>query len=439
MFKNLFGQRLQAQQEEALSNVENAVENNVEETEGMTSVYHLIVLDESGSMYCVAGQTISGCNETIQTVRMMQNSNKDTQVHYVSIYLFESGRSRYIVHNQPVDAVLDITDKDYRPNACTPLFDALGFTLTELKEIMGQPDTLGYVTIITDGEENSSCRYTLEDVRNLIDELKKKDVIFSFIGANIDAAEYAKRLNIGNSMQWLEYASDQLQLPWWKAGNIDEVIQYLREGKVAVVLMNDQSVFMEGQHFVVFTGITEDGKILVNDPYGPNYTAWHLQEALVSGFERGDLTGGYSGGWVYDPGSVPEWPFIYEPVPNTDVFRYGDLQLSQEDRDLIARLVCMEGESEPFEGQQGIAEVILNRMAADNFPDTAKGIIFAEGQFMAAGQLHLAEPTHTQYEAVERALNGPYVLDADVVFFSKFAVNDNVWGTIGSHIFCHQW
>ena len=152
MFKNLFGQRLQAQQEEALSNVENAVENNVEETEGMTSVYHLIVLDESGSMYCVAGQTISGCNETIQTVRMMQNSNKDTQVHYVSIYLFESGRSRYIVHNQPVDAVLDITDKDYRPNDCTPLFDALGFTLTELKEIMGQPDTLGYVTIITDGD-----------------------------------------------------------------------------------------------------------------------------------------------------------------------------------------------------------------------------------------------------------------------------------------------
>ena len=204
MFKNLFGQRLQAQQEEALSNVENAVENNVEETEGMTSVYHLIVLDESGSMYCVAGQTISGCNETIQTVRMMQNSNKDTQVHYVSIYLFESGRSRYIVHNQPVDAVLDITDKDYRPNACTPLFDALGFTLIELKEIMGQPDTLGYVTIITDGEENSSCRYTLEDVRNLIDELKKKDVIFSFIGANIDAAEYAKRLNIGNSMQFVQ-------------------------------------------------------------------------------------------------------------------------------------------------------------------------------------------------------------------------------------------
>jgi uncharacterized protein YegL len=198
-FRNLFGQRPQAQQEETVVKVENAVENNVK-----TSVYHLIVLDESGSMDCVTRQTISGCNETIQTIRMMQESNKDTQVHYVSIYLFESGRSRYIVHNQPVGEVKNITDKDYRPAGCTPLFDALGFTLTEMKEIMGQPDTLGYVTIITDGEENSSRRYTLEDVRNLIDELKKKDVIFSFIGANIDAAEYAKSLNISNSMQFVQ-------------------------------------------------------------------------------------------------------------------------------------------------------------------------------------------------------------------------------------------
>lgn len=244
---------------------------------------------------------------------------------------------------------------------------------------------------------------------------------------------------IGNSMQWLEYASDQLQLPWWRAGNIDETIQYLREGKLAIVLMNEQSVFMEGQHFVVFTGITEDGKILVQDPYGPNYTAWNLENALINGFDRGDLTGAYGAAWIYDPEEMPEQPFLYEPVPHTDAFRYGSLQLSQEDKELIARLVCMEGESEPFEGQQGIAEVILNRMAADNFPNTASGVIHAEGQFLAAGQLYRANPTHIQYEAVERALNGPYVLDADVVFFSKFKVNDKVWGTIGTHVFCRQW
>lgn len=245
--------------------------------------------------------------------------------------------------------------------------------------------------------------------------------------------------HIGNSMQWLEYASDELQLPWEKAANIDVTVQALREGKVAIVLMNERSLFMNAQHFVVFTGISEEGKILVNDPYGPNYSDWNLQNALASGFKLTDLSGGYSGAWLYDPSAMPEAPFLYAAEENTDVFRYGDLELSQEDKDLIARLLCAEAESEPFEGQQAIAEVILNRMTAENFPDTVRGVIYAEGQFLAANNLYLAEPTHTQYEAIERAYNGPYVVDGDVVFFSQYAVNDNVWGTIGNHVFCHQW
>ena len=204
LFKKLFGHQPESSTEEAAGIHENVSVNKEEKSNGLTSVYHLVVLDESGSMSCVTKQTISGCNETIQTIRMMQENNRDTQIHYVSIYLFESGRSSYIIHNLPVNEAKDITHQDYRPNGCTPLFDALGFTLTELKEIMDQPDTLGYVTIITDGEENSSRKYSLSQVRELIDELKKKDVIFSFIGANIDAAEYAKSLNIGNSMQFVQ-------------------------------------------------------------------------------------------------------------------------------------------------------------------------------------------------------------------------------------------
>lgn len=204
LFRNLFGRKPQTKKEETIIMEKKVMEQKEDKMNGLTSVYHLIVLDESGSMSCVTNQTISGCNETIQTIRLMQDNNKDTQTHYVSVYLFESGRSRYIIHNQPVVEVKDITHKDYCPNGCTPLFDALGITLMELKEIMGTPDTLGYVTIITDGEENSSRRYSLHQVRELIDELKKRDVIFSFIGANIDAAEYAKNLNISNSMQFVQ-------------------------------------------------------------------------------------------------------------------------------------------------------------------------------------------------------------------------------------------
>lgn len=169
----------------------------------MTSVYHLIVLDESGSMRCITRATISGCNETIQTIRMMQEQTTETQRHYVSIYLFDTTKSRYIIKEEKVDKVREITEEDYRPYASTPLFDALGFTLTELKRtIEREKDTLGYVTIITDGYENASRQYNLNSVKTLIDELKEKNVIFSFIGANIDAADYGKKLHIDNFMQF---------------------------------------------------------------------------------------------------------------------------------------------------------------------------------------------------------------------------------------------
>lgn len=181
-------------------------------TDKKISVYHLIVLDESGSMSGVRQQTISGCNETIQTIRQMQKDNPDQQ-HFVSIYLFCTGNNRYIVKNVEVEKVKEITSKDYRPYSSTPLFDALGYTLTELKAIIKPKKALGYVTIITDGYENSSHEYTIEMVFQLIDKLKEMDIIFTFVGANIDAADYANRLNINNSMQF-EQTQEGMHKMW---------------------------------------------------------------------------------------------------------------------------------------------------------------------------------------------------------------------------------
>lgn len=244
---------------------------------------------------------------------------------------------------------------------------------------------------------------------------------------------------IGNQLQILEYISDQLQLPWKRAENFHVALQALREGKVVIALMGKDSVFTAGQHFIVLTGINEAGKITVNDPNRNNYNLWNLQKSFAEGFREGDILCGYSGAWIYDPAAVPEEPFCYQnPDPAVEC-RYPDLTLSQQDRDLLAKLVFAEGQSEPFEGQQAIAEVVLNRVSADNFPNTLQGVLYAPDQFKAVSKIYAAKPTHIQYEAVRRALEGPYVLPEDVTFFAAYAVNDNVWGTIGSHTFCHQW
>ena len=244
----------------------------------------------------------------------------------------------------------------------------------------------------------------------------------------------------GNQIQLLEYMSDTLQLPWQRALNVRVALEALKEGKVVIAMVNAKSGFTTGQHFLVLTGINDAGLVTVNDPNKNNYEKWNLKAGFESGFREGILIGGYSGSWIYDPAKIPEDPFLYiDPSSEEVECRYPDLNLSDQDVELIAKLVYAEADGEPFEGQQAVAEVILNRMAASNFPSTVSGVIHAPDQFRAASQLYRAKPTHVQYEAVRRAWKGPYVLDKDVVFFSTGAVNGDVWGTIGSHTFCHQY
>lgn len=240
-----------------------------------------------------------------------------------------------------------------------------------------------------------------------------------------------------NNMERLEYASDMLQLPWEKAENIHKVFAALKEGKIAIVLMNGNSIFSEGQHFILLTGLNEEGKILVHDPYEPNYSHWRLQNAYAEGFSEGDIQCGYSGGWIYDVNAMPEEPFVYtEEVVETES-RYQEIQLTDQELDLIAKVVWVEARGESLEGQQAIAEVIFNRMVSDDFADTVKGVLYAENQFRSIEYLEDAAPTQTQYDAIEKALSGPYILSKDVFYFATYPVNDNVWGSIGGHIFCY--
>ena len=241
----------------------------------------------------------------------------------------------------------------------------------------------------------------------------------------------------GNTFERVDYGCDLFGLSWRRATNFHDAKAALADGSVVVAVMNGKSLFDTGYHFIVWTGFNEEGLVTVLDPERNNLEAWNLKEAFEKGFRDGQLIAGYAGGWIFDKGQMPEEPAVVEPEPYAEEPRYGDLTLSDQDMELIARLICAEGESEPFDGQQAIAEVILNRLVSEQFPSTVKNVIYAEGQFLGSQQMYRTEPTYTQYKAVERALYGPYILPEDVVFFATFAVNDKVWGKIGVHTFCY--
>lgn len=102
-----------------------------------------------------------------------------------------------------------------------------------------------------------------------------------------------------NYDQKMENAARGLGLKWEKSCNWYEMVDHIKDGKICIALMTNGSLFTYEGHFIVITGITEDGKFLVNDPMGKNYDRY--PDGFKNGFENWEMLKGWSGVWVFDP------------------------------------------------------------------------------------------------------------------------------------------
>ena len=82
---------------------------------------------------------------------------------------------------------------------------------------------------------------------------------------------------------------------------------------------------------------------------------------------------------------------------------FGEVQetYTQEEIDLIARIVMNEAGYSSIDEKQLVAETILNRVDSDLFPDTVKDVIYQPGQFYT---LYVREPDDNCYIAVRNAI-----------------------------------
>lgn len=134
------------------------------------------------------------------------------------------------------------------------------------------------------------------------------------------------------------------------------------------------------------------------------------------------------------PAEAPEAPAAPEEAPEPES-RYGPI--TGEEREILARIVYLEARGECAEGRQAVAEVVLNRVQSDAFPDTVAEVVFQPGQFSTADDLADAEPGENEYAAVDQAAEGPAALPEGVVYFSRSPQNDRVFRKIGNHWFCY--
>ncbi|MCI6554722.1 MAG: VWA domain-containing protein [Prevotella sp.] len=177
----------------------------------MKRVFNLIVVDESGSMCVIEKQALAGLNETIQTVKKVQDAHPDMEQH-ITIMTFDSGHKRYIYDNVLAKDATMLSKKDYNPGGATPLYDAVGIAISRLNAITTDDDHV-LMTIITDGEENCSTEYSLNMIKTLIEKLKKHNWTFSFIGTdNLDVESMAKEMNIDNHLTFTEDAEGTAEM-----------------------------------------------------------------------------------------------------------------------------------------------------------------------------------------------------------------------------------
>lgn len=163
-------------------------------------VFNVIILDKSGSMEHIRRAAVDGFNETLAGIKKAQERFSETQEHFVTLLTFCDCEKKYVFDKVKVADTHPLAMEDYEPCCCTPLYDAMGFTLTSMRNHVKRiEDSVVVVTIITDGLENASKEYTGYAVKHLVEDLKREGWTFTYMGANQDSVEVAFNLSIRNA------------------------------------------------------------------------------------------------------------------------------------------------------------------------------------------------------------------------------------------------
>mgnify|MGYP003378129679 FL=1 len=117
----------------------------------------VFILDRSGSMQGLEGDTIGGFNA------MIEKQKKELGEAFVSTVLFDDQTE--VLHDRvALEKIQPITDKEYYVRGCTALLDAIGGAIHHIGNIhkYARPEDVPEHTlfvITTDGMENASRRY----------------------------------------------------------------------------------------------------------------------------------------------------------------------------------------------------------------------------------------------------------------------------------------
>lgn len=154
----------------------------------------IFIIDKSGSMSHLAGDTIGGFNGFIAGQKALEGKATLTTVLFDTTW-------KTLHDGIDIHEVKPMTDSDYSAYGGTAMLDAIGETINKVQDRhdeMGseKPEKVLFV-ITTDGEENSSRKFNKSQIEKMIKhQTNGHGWEFMFLGANMDAVHEAASLGI---------------------------------------------------------------------------------------------------------------------------------------------------------------------------------------------------------------------------------------------------
>lgn len=156
----------------------------------------IFIIDKSGSMAHLAGDTIGGFNGFIASQKALEGRATLTTVLFDTTW-------KMLHDGVDIQEVKPMTSADYTAYGGTAMLDAIGETINRVQDRHDElgaekPDNVIFV-ITTDGEENSSRKFNKAQIEKMIKhQTNGHGWEFMFLGANMDAVKEAASIGISH-------------------------------------------------------------------------------------------------------------------------------------------------------------------------------------------------------------------------------------------------
>lgn len=165
----------------------------------------VVVVDRSGSMQSIREDAEGGLNSFLDKMKAMPGEVRLTLVQF-------DNRHEILYEDKPIR---DVCGYVLKPRSQTALYDAIGFTITQVGYRLARrpeherPGKIVFM-IVTDGEENASHEFLQEQIRSMITEQKNKyGWQFSYLCTSENAMYDGMRLGMDQSSV-LRYAHSRM-------------------------------------------------------------------------------------------------------------------------------------------------------------------------------------------------------------------------------------